>query len=297
MEKISVGILTYNHEHFIEKCLNSVFKSRYPNLEIIISDDASQDRTVEVIQRFLDLTPTQHQVIFNVNKTNLGIASHFNLVFKEIATGELLITLGGDDMIKEDYFESAVQYFKQDENLMMLDFSADIIDGQDRVMEIINLPYDKKEFNLTNYLVLESIHSFAPGRMIRSKLVTQLEGLSKYCPTEDSVLVLRALMLGKLMRLNKSVILYRRHGNNLSSAANLKSMTNARIISQYFRDAIDLYDQKLLDDGVIACLFDRINYQYRIRQFSYNTKQSQLIKRIRLQLMKLWYVYFGRIKV
>lgn len=295
MKRISIGILTYNHEYFIEQCLKSVLSSNYPNLEIIISDDCSTDATAEVVARTLTDTPTTHHIVFNQNTVNLGIAAHVNKVFGELCTGELMVTLGGDDMIINDYFENASKYFEIDPQLMMIDFNADIIDDKGNLTEKILLPYEHKVFQLEDYVNMQSIHSFAPGRMIKRDIVDCFEPISKYCPTEDSVFVLRALMLGKLMRMNNIVISYRRHGGNVSSVSNLKKMSNARIIAQYLKDVLYLYEKNKIREEVIGGLLNRINFQYHLREATYATK-SNLIRPYKLKLMKVWYIIQNRIR-
>ncbi len=290
MERVTIGILTYNHQKFIEKCLESVLALKYENLEIVISDDCSTDKTREVIENFLSNVETHHTVLFNKNETNLGLASHFNKVFGELATGNFLITLGGDDMIKEDYLEMAVSYFEKDASLMMLDFNADIIDENGKVTQNAkDLGYDFKSFELHDYLALEPIPSFAPGRMIRKDLVQKYDPISKSCPTEDSVLVLRALMMGKLGRLNKDVILYRRHTNNISSSDNLRKLSNASIIAQYLKDTVFLYHQNQIPEKSIGKLFDRINFEFHKRELSYgNTKTIK--QRLKFRLRRFLYL-------
>lgn len=289
MKKISIGILTYNHERFIEDCLRSVFSSNYPNLEIIISDDCSKDKTGEIIENFITNVQSSHTIIFNKNKTNLGLAENFNKTFSEIATGDFLITLGGDDMIKEDYFEMALDYFDNESQLMMLDFNADIIDENGQVTKKANnLGYKIKFLELKNYLKLDAIPSFAPGRMIRKDLVRKFESISSKCPTEDSVLVLRALMTGKFARLNRDVILYRRHSKNISNLNNLKLLSNGLIISQYLNDLTYFFCNKNIKELEFASLLTRIEYEYRRRNIAYSDL-SLNSKRLKFRLLKLHY--------
>jgi len=50
MDLISVCIPTYNSEKYIEECINSVLSQTYQNIEIIVSDNNSQDNTLKVIK-------------------------------------------------------------------------------------------------------------------------------------------------------------------------------------------------------------------------------------------------------
>ena len=52
---VSIGLMVYNHEAFIEDCLKSLLQQDYPNMELIILDDASTDRSREIISRYCDI--------------------------------------------------------------------------------------------------------------------------------------------------------------------------------------------------------------------------------------------------
>lgn len=54
MKKVSVIIPMYNNEKFIRECLNSVINQTYNNLEIIIIDDASKDKSVKIVKEIDD---------------------------------------------------------------------------------------------------------------------------------------------------------------------------------------------------------------------------------------------------
>jgi len=289
MDKITIGILTYNHEKFIAKCLNSVLALKYDNLEIIVSDDCSKDSTYQIVQDIVANAQSSHHIIINRNEVNLGLASNFNKTFGELATGDFLVTLGGDDAIKDDYFEEVLAVFEKDSQIMMVDVNADIIDENDILKgSAATLNFDQKKTDLKDYLALRAIPSFAPGRTIRKALISSFNPISKECPTEDSVLVVRALLLGKHCRINKKVIFYRRHTNNISSIDNLRKISNVRIIAQYVRDAIALYDNAIISDQVLLRLLRRFKYEYNRRQIVYSDV-NKYIKRIKLGIHKKVY--------
>lgn len=291
MDKITIGILTYNHEKFIAKCLHSVLALKYDNLEIIVSDDCSKDSTYQIVQDIVANAQSSHHIIINRNEVNLGLASNFNKTFGELATGDFLVTLGGDDAIKDDYFEEVLAVFEKDSQIMMVDVNADIIDENDILKgSAATLNFDQRKTDLKDYLALRAIPSFAPGRMIRKTIISSFNPISKECPTEDSVLVVRALLLGKHCRVDKKVILYRRHSGNISSVDNLRKISNVRIVAQYVRDAITLYDTNYFDDETILKILKRFNYEYKRREIVYS-KQNMYIKKIKLIINRIFYLF------
>jgi glycosyltransferase involved in cell wall biosynthesis len=89
--KVTVLIDTYNHERFIERAISSVLEQDMPldDVEILVVDDGSTDRTPEIVQRF------EPRVRY-LRKPNGGQASAFNFGFAQ-ARGEIVATLDGDD--------------------------------------------------------------------------------------------------------------------------------------------------------------------------------------------------------
>ena len=274
-----------------KKYVNSVLALKYDNLEIIVSDDCSKDSTYQIVQDIVANEQSSHHIIINRNEVNLGLASNFNKTFGELATGDFLVTLGGDDVIVEDYLSEAVAHFSNHNDLMMLDYNATVIDENDNIKGLAtNLSEQKISRNLRDYLTLKDIPSFAPGRIFRNELVRNFNPISSNCPTEDSVLVIRALLLGKHWRLNRKVIHYRKHSNNISSIDNLKKLSNIRIITQYVKDAIHLYDNLFFSDAEILAILRRFSYELKRRNIFYSD-QNIYLKRLKLQFNKRKYLF------
>jgi hypothetical protein len=76
---VSVVIVTYNNEFIIEKCLSSIFESEYPNREVIIVDNASTDKTLNVVKRVVDKYCAWNLVKIVVNSRNYGISKAANI--------------------------------------------------------------------------------------------------------------------------------------------------------------------------------------------------------------------------
>lgn len=94
---ITLCLLAFNQEEFIEDAVNSALMQTYPYLEILISDDCSSDRTFEIIEELIKEYNGQHKVILNKNSKNLNIGGHLNTISK-IASGDLIVFAAGDDI-------------------------------------------------------------------------------------------------------------------------------------------------------------------------------------------------------
>jgi glycosyltransferase involved in cell wall biosynthesis len=95
---ISVIMATYNRERYIRAALESILKQSYTNMEIIVIDDGSTDRTPDVITALMDDTGA---TIHYVQQQNRGQASALNHGLR-LAHGSIIAFLDSDDLWPED---------------------------------------------------------------------------------------------------------------------------------------------------------------------------------------------------
>jgi glycosyltransferase involved in cell wall biosynthesis len=95
--KVSVCVVTYNQEAFIEECLSSIVtqQTNFP-FEVIVSDDASTDRTEAIVQAFVKSHPTQVRLIRL--ERNIGASANY-LAAHKAANGDYVAHMDGDDVM------------------------------------------------------------------------------------------------------------------------------------------------------------------------------------------------------
>ncbi len=108
-ELFSVVIPCYNHAKFLEETIESVLKSVYPNIEIIIVDDGSKDASKEVAEGLA----AKHINIRYVYQQNQGPSKARNNGISK-AKGDYILPLDADDLISKNYISEAVAVLKND---------------------------------------------------------------------------------------------------------------------------------------------------------------------------------------
>ncbi len=103
---VTVAMVTYNSEKFVEIAIQSVLKQTYKNFELIISDDCSSDKTWEIIQSFKD-----SRIIATRNEKNIGEYPNRNKCI-DLAKGEYFIFVDGDDIIYSHALDNYLFYAK-----------------------------------------------------------------------------------------------------------------------------------------------------------------------------------------
>lgn len=103
MDKISIIVPAYNIEHYIENTVKSICDQTYRNLEIILVDDGSMDRTPEILDRLAE----KDDRIRVIHKENGG-ATSARLCGVKVATGEWIGFVDGDDYIEPEMYEMLI---------------------------------------------------------------------------------------------------------------------------------------------------------------------------------------------
>ncbi len=99
---LSIGMPVYNSEHCIGKALKSILAQTYSNLEIVICDNGSTDRTREVCLRY---AASDDRIRYHRNATNIGKEPNFLRVL-QLATGDFFMWTCGDDIRPAGSLES-----------------------------------------------------------------------------------------------------------------------------------------------------------------------------------------------
>lgn len=102
--KISVIVALYNVKDYADECIASLVKQTYKDLEIILVDDGSTDETVSIVDKWA----STDERIKAVHQVNGGLSAARNSGM-EIATGDCIAFIDGDDSVREEYFETLVK--------------------------------------------------------------------------------------------------------------------------------------------------------------------------------------------
>lgn len=133
MKKVSVIVLVYASEPYIATALNSVLAQTYKNFEIIIVDDGSPDRSIEICQQFTD---PRIQII---RQENRGAPAARNTGIRH-AQGEYIAFLDGDDIWLPEKLEKQVEHLKHHPQVGVSFSRSAFIDQQGNFLGTYQMP-------------------------------------------------------------------------------------------------------------------------------------------------------------
>lgn len=124
--KVSVLIVTYNQEQFVNETLRSAIDQDYKNLEVVVSDDGSSDGTSKIINEYAKRYPLRVKAI--TNDQNLGITGNSNRALRQ-CTGEFIALQGGDDIFLPDKISMQVKWFSESGKRVLCYHDAEVFES------------------------------------------------------------------------------------------------------------------------------------------------------------------------
>lgn len=236
--KISILIASYNHAKYIESCIESILSQSYKNLEIIISDDCSQDDTDQKIKKFTD-----KRLKYFKQEKKIGICENFNFITSK-SSGDLICYCGSDDTFEKNKLESQIEFMI----LNNLDFSfthVNFIDENDKVIDnknnsklgLFNVENRSKRDWLKFFFQYGNILN-APSSMFKSSIKDYLYFDKNYKYLHDFNIILNLLSDNYRFKiLEKKLVNYRVHKTNSSNY----SKENVNL--DFFENILIKYDQ------------------------------------------------------
>lgn len=147
--KVSIIVPIYNVETYLEKCIDSIIMQTYSNIEILLINDGSTDKSYDICQKF----SKQDNRIKVINLSNSGVSNARNEGLSNV-TGDYIMFVDGDDFIAYDALENIV-------NIIESSSWPDIIVGKAiHYYSDLEMDYEKTHINTEEVNELSGIQRF-----------------------------------------------------------------------------------------------------------------------------------------
>jgi alpha-1,3-rhamnosyltransferase len=248
---VTAVVPVYNHEKYVVESIRSIIGQSYPNVELIVINDGSKDRSHEMVLTLVEECKQRFARFEYINRENRGLSATLNQAL-ELSQGKYLGALASDDIILSDKFTCLVEALESREDSYAAAFgNAGFIGDQgqeihldtegrthlaksdktystyldfytreinDRALRVGSgfsgsVPAGKIEFG-TYRTLLAGCYLPAMSSLLKTAIVREVGGWTPGNVSEDWEMWLKLSKRYKLLFVDKTVALYRLHGSN-----------------------------------------------------------------------------------
>ena len=214
--QVSAVLLCYNCEAFVAEAVESALSQDCEPIEIVISDDASDDGTFGIVERAVSSYPGPHRVSLRRRGSNSGSKSaHLNDAFQS-ASGQILVSFDGDDVSEARRVRRIVDAFRESPDAHAVYSTFSLIDAEGRPLGAGKVPHPAEGEDAATWFA--RVDAFAAG----TTLAVRREVVERFPPLdpsihEDITLPFRASLLGGVRFIDEPLVRARRHGGSLTA--------------------------------------------------------------------------------
>ena len=165
--RISIIVPVYNVENYLTKCLDSLVNQSYRNIEVLVVDDGSKDKSAEIIKSFALKYPEKIKA-FTKENGGLSDARNFGI---ERATGDYIGFVDSDDYVTETMFEEMLLLAEKHQAKMVICNIQKVNENGQVTQKLTQLPHMQEKINLEDHFsVFSDISYFACNKLFRKEL-------------------------------------------------------------------------------------------------------------------------------
>jgi alpha-1,3-rhamnosyltransferase len=217
---ISVVMTSYNYACYIEEAIKSVWRQNYPNLELIVVDDASTDGTIALLEELAKHSPIPMRIDRNQENRGPNFTQNRGV---SVARGELIAFLASDDWYAADRFQSQLRLFEQNPDLMIVYGNGWSFKNGEIVSRLHN--EDVKDLLsrgpecILRYLYTHTSPFYLQTVLVKKAFLLECGGNDERVLADDWVLNIRffeaLIRAGHFAYVDEDTAYYRLHGENL----------------------------------------------------------------------------------
>lgn len=289
--KISIVIPVYNSEEFLEECLNSAIHQTLEEIEIVIINDASTDRSLQIIKDFQSEDSRIQLIDFKKNKGN----GHGRNEGIKKANGEYILFLDSDDWLENNVAELTYKKaVKENYELVVFGYTQHISflknEKKNKELYLPQITDGSKDFYYYFMMHRKGMYSMPWIYLIsRDLLIENKIEFSVGIYFEDIIFVAKALnSIQKIGVLNNAPLYnYRIRKNSITQALSKKKIDDNFTAHVYFKEYLEsvgiykTYEKEYLIRFLVYCVFLSFWDYYRMSKNQKDKELDDYMKKIR----------------
>lgn len=234
---VSVVIPCYNHEDFVQACIQSIIDQTYENIELIIIDDGSKDKSIEKIQEMTVLCEQRFVNFEFRSRPNKGLSATLNQAI-EWCQGEYYSVIASDDQMFDYKTSVQVNFLENNRCYAAVFGGVQVIDKENRKLEKV---VSKARAYSFDDIIMHEHSLLAPTQMVRMKNLKETGGYKSNMFIEDWYMWLLLSREAEIFNMDKLFAFYRKHDKNVSK--DFKKMNSGRLEVLSFFSESKLYNK------------------------------------------------------
>jgi len=299
---VSICLPTFNSGRFLRTCLDSIVSQTYSNMEVIISDNASTDSTVDIIQEYVN----QYGFKLNQNPKNLGMGGNFNRLIS-LVRGKYIAIYHADDVYDKSIVEASVKFLNDNESVGLVGTMGSVVNSEGTYLYDFQLHEEIRRMNKTIYTfddaLLCAIRNcfITPSIMVRMRAYQELGGFDqpKYKSACDYEMWLRIATKYKVAVIDEKLINYRIHENQVSEhevRKNVEVPDIVWVLKEYQQVIKDRKLRRYCDAIINKWLFKAAKKQNYVGQYAKSNDTLNIIESKKYWIPKFVFKTFNNLK-
>lgn len=237
---ISIAMATYNGEKYLREQLESIYSQTYKNIEVVVTDDGSTDKTVEILEEYAN----SHGLRYYINETNLGFVKNFEKAV-DLCRGEYIALSDQDDIWLPHKLSTLMENIG---NNLLICSDAKLIDENNNIIAYSQFEYSNKSKNISLTFQKLAIRNYVQGCTIlmSKELVQYAHPFPLGIKSHDHWYGLIAAAHERIMFSKEALILYRQHASNQIGAYHYAASS---LLLKIFSQFTKVHFQKRIEDS------------------------------------------------
>ncbi len=254
---VSVIIPCYNHENYIQECIQSILNQTYKNIELIVIDDGSKDRSVTKIEEILEQCKIRFKNVYFNTRSNKGLCKTLNEALL-LCKGKYVSLIASDDRMLPQKTQIQVDYLEDNPSVAGVFGGIELIDKNNQITEQRISERTTYSFND----IILNLHDLPTlTQMFHLEVLREAGGYDESIKVEDWYMLLKlSKNQKKLIYIPMVLCQYRVHDESFSQDGLKMALEMKKVIVPYKNEKIYIDAQHKIN-----CLI--LKYYYKKKGF------------------------------
>lgn len=228
---ITVIMVSYNHEQYIKEAINSIFKQKecYPEIELLIIDDGSTDKTYEILENLKMNAPLSMNLIRKQHEGIQALPKNLNQLI-ESARGKYIAMLASDDEFVPNRFAKQIKILENDKSIQFVYGNGLNIELNNSTYvnskKVVKMAQDSDTHEIYDYITTYTSPFYLQSIIVRKNFLSTYTPFDETIIADDWVFNIRAF--DNLIKKNLSFayindVLFLRHIHTSNTSKNVKT--------------------------------------------------------------------------